>query len=115
MFEHYTAQLAQLETLFTAYCTVEEDKKKEAKEILIQYLNEQDMRFIQLVQVILYVGKNRSVIDEKSKEELFQNTMNAFSALKGWRTKEIEVSQMIYAIPLDAYFKKGIQRFKALQ
>lgn len=113
MFKHYETQLQTIQRLLEDY--VRSGYGKAETEALKQYLNEQDMACVQLAQVILYVGKTKNQVQETTKEALYTNIMNAFNQLKGWRTQEMEVNNMIIKVPMDVEFRKGIAIFETLQ
>ena len=114
MFGDYTEQLDTLTTLFKAYCHAEGAEKQSERGKVLDYLNQQDMAFVQFVQVLIYIGKNMTVIEEQTKQAVYDKIMEQFTLLKGWRPKEIEISQMVFDIPLNVYLEKGIERFNAL-
>lgn len=114
MMVEYRQQLTNVKPLLTAYVEAEEgsiDEKDKQKE-LINYLNEQDMEFVKAIQVILHIGRTKEVSEGADPERLYAQVMESFNLLKGWRTKEIEVRNMIIKVPLDQYFMKGIEILK---
>lgn len=113
MFNIYDQQLHTLQGLLEAYCKGEDEAS--TKKTLKNYLNAQDMAFVKLVQVIIYVGKTKQEVDVQTKQQLYDEVMSSFNQFKGWRPQEIEVNNMIFKVPLDEQFKKGMDLFDTLQ
>lgn len=113
MFKQYKEQLETVQTLFEAY--VASDFNQVQTKELKNYLNGQDMAFVKLVQVILYVGSTKPHVEEGTKEALYDKVMDAFNQLKGWRTQEIEVNNMIIKVGMDRQFKEGMAVFETLK
>lgn len=109
MLAYYTKEFEELKCLLSAYCNEEEGKDKESKNALIGYLLEQEMNFIKCIQVVFHLGRNPERYEGNLPETLYEKTMRSFDTLKGWRSKEIEIRNMIIKIPLDVYFAGGLQ------
>ncbi|MGL4344684.1 MAG: hypothetical protein ACRCTE_05775 [Cellulosilyticaceae bacterium] len=110
LLERYQVELEQVKQLMREYSEAEEgtSKEREARGLLRNYLNHQDMAFVKMIQVVLHIGKTKQVGGEESSEKLFEETYQAFDMLKGWRPKEIEVHNMIIKVPMEKYLDKGL-------
>ncbi|MGL4737102.1 MAG: hypothetical protein ACRCW2_06550 [Cellulosilyticaceae bacterium] len=109
LFMDYRVQITELQPLLMAYVAAEEGSslEKENKNELKAYLNAQNMAFIKLIQVVIHIGKTTE-LQVETPQALYEQTMENFDCLKGWRPQEIEVQNMIFKTPLDHYFAKGL-------
>ena len=112
IYNHDAYCIERLETLLKAYC--EEDNKKEGKEKLVAFLSERPMEEIQLIQILMYIGRTGKVLTGKTRTDAVNEMLEAFGMMKGWRPKEIEIDQMIYDIPLATYYSKGKASFQEI-
>lgn len=103
----------ELSRLFDEYCKKEDRNSMESKKDVIEFLNNLDMDLIKEIQIILYIGcKDNKCESKEEAEKLFNKTMESFDMLKGWRTKDIEIKNMVIDNPLNEYFKNGIEILK---
>lgn len=76
---------------------------------LIDYLNTLDYEVIKILQVIMYIGRDCSCIEEDGTYSYIKTRKNF--DLNGWNVrKEIEVSQMTDKCPLYEYWVSGCEK-----
>ena len=76
---------------------------------LIDYLNTLDYEVIKILQVIMYIGRDCSCIEEDATYS-YVKTRKRFD-LDGWNvSKEIEVNQMTDKCPLYEYWLSGCEK-----
>lgn len=111
MLEKYINQFTALKSLLEDYVSAAEgsETEKVCHKALEEYLNTQALDFVKAVQVVLHIGRTKTLEETQSPEVLYNETMNAFNMLKGWRPQEIEVRNMIIKVPLDEYLMRGMQ------
>lgn len=111
MLERYTDQFTELRCLLEDYVKASEGsaEEKACQNKLKEYLGSQEMDFVKAIQVVLHIGRTKTLEETQAPEALYKETMNAFNMLKGWRPQEIEINNMIIKVPLDVYLMKGMQ------
>lgn len=78
-----------------------------AEDKLIKYLNELDFETIKMIQTVMYLGRDNEYSDLSNGEQRYLKLREDFDK-KGWKTKDIEISQIKQKVPLDKYLKKGL-------
>lgn len=82
---------------------------KEKEKDLICFLNSLDYEVIKALQVIMYIGRDTSFMEEDGTYS-YENTRKYFDS-QGWNDdKSIEVYQMVEKIYLAEYLKKGFEK-----
>ena len=104
----YREEYDDLNKILCDYCKKENKNSFDSKKDVIEYLSKLDMDLIKEIQVILHIGCTCKE-NVMKPELLFDNIKQNFDVLKGWRTKEIEISNMVIDAPLDKYFEDGIE------
>ena len=78
---------------------------------LREYLLGLDFEIVKLVQTIMYIGRDKDY-PENSTPEQISGYNRSYLDEQGWKSKDIEVSQIVGKAPLYDYLKEG---FKVLE
>lgn len=77
---------------------------KEPRQELYKYLMSLDFEVIQALQTIMYVGRD---FGEEEQVDNYYKLKRAELDARGWKTKSIEINQMVQKRPLGDYLMRG--------
>ncbi|MGE6679436.1 hypothetical protein [Bacillus thuringiensis] len=88
--------------------TPEGQEIKRRKNLLKNYMDELDFETIKVLQVIMYLGRDREYDKQDTPEEIYRKDREYFDS-QGWNTQSIETNQMIGKVPFDQYLEIGLE------
>lgn len=71
-------------------------------------MDELDFETIKVLQVIMYLGRDREYDKQDTPEEIYRKDREYFDS-QGWNTQSIETNQMIGKVPFDQYLEIGLE------
>ncbi|GAB3797305.1 hypothetical protein [Virgibacillus kimchii] len=108
--DHVPVSTSSFEKKSFAYYWVKKDD--DDKENLKNFLNALDFETIKVLQTLMYLGRDKDFHDNLSRREIYRRERNYFDNEVGWKTKEIEINQMVEKLPLDEYLEDAFEVLK---
>ncbi len=85
--------------------------KQKREEPIYKYLDSLDMENIKFIQTLMYIGRDYDGKDHKSPEAIYREQKEGLDII-GWKSKSIEINQMLGKAPLAKYLRSGLRILK---
>ena len=79
------------------------DQYNKVEKELEDYLNTLTFDEVKSLQAIMYLGRDKDFDSNLSPQEIYDSQYEYFDKLLGWKTKSIEINQILEKLPLGAY------------
>lgn len=79
---------------------------------LENFLMALDFETVKIIQVIMYLGRDKDYDEKLPVEEIYKQVRAGFDG--SWAEKYIEVNQMVEKFPLDKYLANGFKILKII-
>lgn len=76
---------------------------------LKSYLMSLDFEAIKVVQTVMYLGRDKDYNESLEPRDIYLKERQYFDNHIGWKTKEVEVNQVVEKLPLDEYLEDGFE------
>lgn len=106
--QHMKEGIYTLQEMSAFYKSPEGQEVDRRTKLLKNYLDELDFDTIKTIQSIMYLGRDRDYDKQDEPEEIFRKEREYFDS-QGWKTKSIEINQMVEKAPLDQYLEDGLK------
>jgi len=85
-----------------------EQIKMKSEDPVYKYLHSLDMETIKFIQTVMYIGRDYNENDNKTPEGIYNFQKEELDFI-GWRSKSIEINQMLGQAPLYQYLINGLR------
>lgn len=76
---------------------------------LYNFLNALDYETIKVLQTLMYLGRDKDYNKNLHSRDIYLRERSYFDNQVGWKTKEIEINQMVEKLPLDEYLEDALE------
>ncbi|MFB4471812.1 hypothetical protein ACDI16_02440 [Oceanobacillus caeni] len=76
---------------------------------LYNFLCALDFETVKVLQTLMYLGRDKDYNGNLTSKNIYLEERRYFDNQIGWKTKEIEINQMVEKLPLDEYLEEALK------